>query len=834
MSASRFRSFGALALIASFFVAGCSSSGMRQVPAVSGVHLTTPQSLSPGSITPAPMAHTAILPASVMQSAAVRTPKGDIQGLNYTQIPGAATYAAAAPDGSLWVLSDQPSGADKYIWHYSSGSWTNISGLASRLSVAPDGTLYTLNSGGGLYAYISGTGLWTAVAGGSRDLSVASDGSLYTISSGSDADGAIWHFAGGSWSQLPGSGSRIAASWDPNTYANPGGSITPGGFYVINSQGSIYHLGASGYVQFPGAASSVAPITGGLFALGYPADPNGNVLYYYDLSNPNWSAKGGSGASISSDGKTLYIVGASGNIYSSPITPVGTTATFTVKSGSGGSLQSSRRQPEYVSASTAFIAITVNGTIPMTFPCNGSCSQTFSVPPGNDTFIISDEDSSGTILSTATISQACTAGANTIINAVLSGIPAYVGIALHDRYAPMGSPFTTKVLVTAYDQDQNVIIGPGNFWQPIILNNSDSSGSTQLSETSVQSPSDVVTLSYDGQGYVNPVITASVPRIVTQALPARLVPIVNVTETSIPSASNTGRSMALGSDGALWFAETRAIGRVTTSGTINEYPVSSQMYGPGYLALGPGGNIWFDGGNGSIVSQTSYLAYITPSGTMATNQAFSPPTPGSLTLGPDGNIWFLINGSIAKLTGITVTQYSLAHNGLSASPADMTLGPDGNFWVAESYGYFDKYVISSNSVTAYQTPPIFPGASPGSMQPFRIVAGPNNDLYLSSSSELAKTDTSGNIVSTYQLTYTFANPGQMSNAFNAVWVPLNLNGDGHPMVGHIGTNGQYAELALSAVGQSGDQAAPVGAIALGSDNNLWYIRKNVVGWFSAH
>ena len=268
------------------------------------------------------MAHTVIQPASAMQSTAVRTIKGDIQGLSYTQIPGGASAAAAAPDGSLWVLSTQPSGPDKYIWHYSSGSWSNISGLASRISVGPNGDLYAINSGGGAYLYTSGVGTWTALAGGCRDLSAAADGSLYIVSSGGGTDGAIWHFANGGWAQQPGSGNRITASWDTQSYNVPGGTIAPGGFYVINSQGSIYYLGASGYIQLPGAGSAIAPIPGGLFALGYPNDPNGNALYYYDLNNPGWSAKGGSGASLSSNTTTLYVIGSSGAIYSAAISPV--------------------------------------------------------------------------------------------------------------------------------------------------------------------------------------------------------------------------------------------------------------------------------------------------------------------------------------------------------------------------------------------------------------------------------------------------------------------------------------------------------------------------------
>lgn len=284
------------------------------------------------------MAKTTVLPASAMHFAA-RKPMGAIQGFSFSQIPGAASYAAAASDGSLWVLSTQPAGPDKYIWHYVNGTWTNISGLASRISVAPNGTLYAINSGGGAYSYSNGA--WSAFGGGCRDLTAASDGSLYVISNGGGADGPIWHYTNGAWTQMPGAGNRLAASWDTGSYSVPGGTVTPGGFYVINSLNNIYYLGSSGYIKLAGAGSAVAPMNGGLFVLGAPADPNGNVLYYYDLANPGWSAPGGSGVSITTDGQKIYIISAAGGIYVSNINTPGRISYAYLSAGTNGVLVSS-------------------------------------------------------------------------------------------------------------------------------------------------------------------------------------------------------------------------------------------------------------------------------------------------------------------------------------------------------------------------------------------------------------------------------------------------------------------------------------------------------------
>ena len=318
-----FRSFLFSAVAFTVVLAGCSGS-RHMTPHADGIILETPQSVSPALIPPAPMAKTAILPSSVMN---VR-PQSAIQGLNWTQISGSASLAAAAPDGSLWVLSDQLSGADKFIWHYANGTWSNISGMASRIAVAPDGTLYAINSGGGTYSYSGGT--WTALGGGCSDITVAKDGTIFVLSNGNSAgsDQAIWHNVSGTWSQVPGQGVRIAGSWDANSYVLSSGTVAAGGLYILNSIGSIYYKHQQYFVLLPGSASAVTATTnGGIFVLGYPANSGGNSIYYYDLDHPGWNAQSGAGVGVSTDSTHLYVIGAAGGIYSSPVTTTSVTIT---------------------------------------------------------------------------------------------------------------------------------------------------------------------------------------------------------------------------------------------------------------------------------------------------------------------------------------------------------------------------------------------------------------------------------------------------------------------------------------------------------------------------
>src|ERR1700736_4794313 len=102
--APRFLSFAYYGLLLAAFATACSHNGGSGLPpGASSPGLVTPQSVSPGSIKPAPMAHTEILPASAMKSPV--SPNIPVSTLGWSQVPGTATAVAAAPDGSLWVLS---------------------------------------------------------------------------------------------------------------------------------------------------------------------------------------------------------------------------------------------------------------------------------------------------------------------------------------------------------------------------------------------------------------------------------------------------------------------------------------------------------------------------------------------------------------------------------------------------------------------------------------------------------------------------------------------------------------------------------------------------------
>jgi len=270
---------------------------------------------------------------------------------NWTVVSGGASAVTVSPadpincagtttgHGSVFVLSPQPVGADKYIWEGDGqGNWCNVPGLASQIAVTPNGTLYAVNSGGELYSW-DGTS-WTGIAGRAVGVTAASDGSLYVLSNqNGSGDEPIWHYSGGTWTWVPGSGVQIASSWDTKSYSGAGGTIPANALYVLTSQGYIYAATADGstYVGIPGSASFIAPTVlkngsgtagGGVYALAYPLDTgNGSAIWYYDMDSAAWKGVPGAAVSVAAmslsggANASVWAIASSAAILTSAIVP---------------------------------------------------------------------------------------------------------------------------------------------------------------------------------------------------------------------------------------------------------------------------------------------------------------------------------------------------------------------------------------------------------------------------------------------------------------------------------------------------------------------------------
>ncbi|OLC60558.1 MAG: hypothetical protein AUH89_03990 [Ktedonobacter sp. 13_1_40CM_4_52_4] len=120
-----------------------------------------------------------------------------------------------------------------------------------------------------------------------------------------------------------------------------------------------------------------------------------------------------------------------------------------------------------------------------------------------------------------------------------------------------------------------------------------------------------------------------------------------ITEFALPT-SGFASEITGGPDGNLWFGGIRIneIGRISPSGTITEFPISTPNSSPSEITSGPDGNLWFAG------IRINEIGRITPSGTIT---EFPIPTsygaPTGITAGPDGNLWFTVLSSmIGRIT----------------------------------------------------------------------------------------------------------------------------------------------------------------------------------------
>lgn len=167
--------------------------------------------------------------------------------------------------------------------------------------------------------------------------------------------------------------------------------------------------------------------------------------------------------------------------------------------------------------------------------------------------------------------------------------------------------------------------------------------------------------------YFNPETPSSVHNI------GRITPAGQITEFTVPTPESSPDGIAVGPDGALWFAENTAnkLGRITTSGAFSEFTIPTPNANPIGITTGSDGNLWFT----EVTSQK--IGRITPAGQI-TEFALQPGSyPVRITSGPDRALWFTeVRGHrIGRIT----TDGSLSELGLPSNyfPIGIAHGPRG-------------------------------------------------------------------------------------------------------------------------------------------------------------
>jgi virginiamycin B lyase len=189
--------------------------------------------------------------------------------------------------------------------------------------------------------------------------------------------------------------------------------------------------------------------------------------------------------------------------------------------------------------------------------------------------------------------------------------------------------------------------------------------------------------------------------------------------------------MAVGSDGNIWYAGLKHIGKVTQTGHVTEfaYPDGEQNNYYGAVAAGSDGDIWVaeynvgnidevDPNTGSITvyslpcgliglvsapdgnlysSGCGNIYRITTSGswTAIPNPFGTEGNPNDFVKGLDGNPWFSVSGQneIATYNTSTNTLHSFYPPSTFGTNYGLTGGPDGNYWAIGNNAKIDVYII---------------------------------------------------------------------------------------------------------------------------------------------
>jgi streptogramin lyase len=170
-----------------------------------------------------------------------------------------------------------------------------------------------------------------------------------------------------------------------------------------------------------------------------------------------------------------------------------------------------------------------------------------------------------------------------------------------------------------------------------------------------------------------------------------------------------------GPDGALWFAENAAIGRIATDGTIEQFPLNMPGMTIGAITSGPDDAIWFAlSNNGASEGPGAAIGRLTAGGTITEYPLPARVTGvGGITEGPDHMIWFTENlwypktntskvaiGRITQQGHIKTFAVHVGKTAAKGSPSlgDIMPGPDGKLWFMGGSGSDADCLCGGNQV----------------------------------------------------------------------------------------------------------------------------------------
>ncbi|HEX4793282.1 MAG TPA: hypothetical protein VH370_05800 [Humisphaera sp.] len=336
-------------------------------------------------------------------------------------------------------------------------------------------------------------------------------------------------------------------------------------------------------------------------------------------------------------------------------------------------------------------------------------------------------------------------------------------------------------------------------------------------------------------------LAANDRRATLEALePRRLLSFASFPFPAAPPGSNElgDLTATAGADGNIWILDggsTRIV-RITHSGATTQFPLpaKSDLIA---IAAGPDGNIWF------ADDALNKIGKITPAGkltefSVSKSIGLAPGPATTLVAGPDGNLWFTAfdERSSASLIGRITPQGAVTTFAVPNSVDEIdgiTRGPDGNLWFS---GLDDVESPLLGRITPRGKVTLFPySPAPGRTSfPFfneitSIISGPDGNLWISSSDEIDKITTSGQVIKRFISDA----PSGFGN-FPVRLFDLTLGPDGNfwfrvnqssNQLGRLTSAGAFSNITIPrsqpfAIGNLGNWVQ-VSSITSGADGDLW-------------
>ncbi len=262
-------------------------------------------------------------------------------------------------------------------------------------------------------------------------------------------------------------------------------------------------------------------------------------------------------------------------------------------------------------------------------------------------------------------------------------------------------------------------------------------------------------------------------------------------------------SLTTGPDDNLWFTggESSVIGKVTTDGVVTEFPLSLDHPASASIIVGPDGALWFTERGEDAIGRVTVGGEVTQY-PLATSGS----RPNSIAVGPDGNLWFTEGGAsrIARMTSTgELTEFPMPSG---RHPAGITAGPDGALWFTEYTANRIGRITIAGEISHFS----LPGRD---NRPNSIVAGDDGNLWFTQQrGHRVGRITPAGAVTQFPVP-TVEGTGAITKAPNGdLWFAAG------PEIGSISTNGRVSAPGCMITYCN----APAEALAFGPEGALWF------------